>query len=311
MYPKRFRLRVALPAALAVSASLLGAATADAADPQKLAGIGDSISQGFSANNFPGDHPSYGFGQGTDSGVNSLYLRYKAKFPAFTKEFVSVSGAEMVGGGNNAAAQAARICAQASRPNRVLIELGGNDVCSRDSGTAADATSNLYSVTTYRNGLKAALELLGGCLPSGSQVLVMSMPRVDYLYEAGNAKNAFLCNTVWTLAGVCRVVTAEGNAARRRQIGARVDAYNDGIAAEVGAADARYAGKVHFVTDWQGSLTSNPNTSVGSYKFGAGDINTVDCFHPHKDTGQKKLACDAWEASEYGNLANIGTTCLR
>lgn len=311
MRPAKFRPRVALPAALAAGLGLLGAATADAADPQKLAGIGDSISQGFSANNFPGDHPSYAFGQGSDAGVNSLYLRYKAKFPAFTKEFVSVSGAEMVGGGNNAAAQAARICAQASRPNRVVIELGGNDVCNRSSGTAADAASNLYSVTTYRNALKAALDLLGGCLPSGSQVLILSMPRVDYLYEAGNAKNVLLCNAVWSLAGVCRVVTAESSATRRRQLGARVDAYNDGLQAEVAAADTRYSGKVHFVTDWQGALSGNPNSSVGSYKFGAADINTVDCFHPHKDTGQKKLACDAWEASEYGNLSNIGTTCLR
>ena len=305
---RRHDLRAALTAA---GLSLLVAATADAADPQKLAGIGDSISQGFSANNWPGDHPSYAFGQGTDAGVNSLYLRYKAKFPALTKEFVTVSGAEMVGGSNSAAAQAARICAQGSRPNRVVIELGGNDVCNRDSGTAADAASGLYSVTTYRNGLKAALDLLGGCLPSGSQVLVLSMPRVDYLYEAGNAKNAFLCNTVWSLAGVCSVVTSESNATRRRQIGARVDAYNDGLRTEVAAAESRYTGKVHFITDWQGPLTSSPNTSVGAYKFSAADINTVDCFHPHKDTGQKKLACDAWEASEYGNLANIGSTCLR
>jgi lysophospholipase L1-like esterase len=283
---------------------------ASAADAQKLSGIGDSISQGFSANNWPGDHPSYAFGQGTDTNVNSLYLRYKAKFPGFTKEFVSVSGAEMVGGSNNAAAQASRICAQASRPNRVVIELGGNDVCNRDKGSSTDAASNMYSVTTYRNGLKAALDVLGGCLPTGAQVLVLSMPRVDFLYEAGNAKNAILCNAVWSLAGVCPIVTGESSADRRRQIGARVDAYNDGLYAEVTAADSRYAGKVHFITDWQGGLASNPNTSIGAYQFSAGDINTADCFHPHKDTGQKKMACAAWEASEYGNLGNIATTCL-
>jgi lysophospholipase L1-like esterase len=276
-----------------------------------LAGIGDSISQGFSANSWPGDHPSYAFGQGTDSSVNSLYLRFKAKFPSFTKEFVSVSGAEMVGGSNNAAAQARRICAQASKPDRVVLELGGNDVCNRNTGSATDAASNLYSVTTYRNALKAALDVLGGCLASGAEVTVLSMPRVDFLYEAGNARNALLCNGVWSLAGVCRVVTGESDANRRRQLGARVDAYNDGIHAEVDAANTRYPGKVHFNNDWQGSLTTNPNTSVGSYKFGAADINTVDCFHPYKDTGQKKLACAAWEAGEYGNLSNISTTCLR
>ena len=304
---KRPRTRAAVTATL--TAGLLGATVASAADPQKLAGIGDSISQGFSANNWPGDHPSYAFGQGTDAGVNSLYLRFKAKFPALTKEFVTVSGAEMVGGSNNAAAQASRICAQATRPNRVVLELGGNDICNR--GSATDATANLYSVTTYRNALKAALDLLGGCLPSGSEVMVLSMPRVDYLYEAGNAKSAFLCNTVWSLAGVCSIVTSESDATRRRQIGTRVDAYNDGSHAEVAAANTRYPGKVHFGNDWQGALATNPNTSVGSYKFSAGDINSVDCFHPYKDTGQKKLACAAWEAGEYGSLANISTTCLR
>lgn len=310
MRPSRPCPRVVLGAAL-TAAALLAAPAAHAADPQKLAGIGDSISQGFSANNWPGDHVTYAFGQGTDTGVNSLYLRFKAKFPGFTKEFVTVSGAEMVGGSNNAAAQASRICAQASRPNRVVLELGGNDVCNRSSGSATDAASNLYSVTTYRNALKAALDLLGGCLPSGAEVLVLSMPRVDYLYEAGNAKNAFLCNTVWSLAGVCSVVTGESDAGRRRQMGTRVDGYNDGIHAEVDGANLRYPGKVHFASDWQGALGTNPNSSVGSYKFSASDINSADCFHPYKDTGQKKLACAAWEAGEYGNLANIATTCLR
>lgn len=300
-----------LLAALVGLPVLAAAPSARAADPQKLSGMGDSISQGFSANNLPFDHPDLAFGQGTDAGVNSLYTRYKAKFPAMTKEFVSVTGAQMVGGSNNAAAQASRICAQAVKPNRVVIELGGNDVCNRSKGSATDATSNMLSVTTYRNGLKAALDLLGGCLPTGSQVLVLSMPRVDYLYEAGNAKSVFLCNAVWGLAGICRIVTAESDAGRRRQIGARVDQYNDGLKEEVLAADARYAGKVDFVTDWQGSLTTSPNTSVGSYQFKSDEISTVDCFHPHKTSGQRKLACAAWEASEYGSLSNISTTCLK
>lgn len=279
-----------------------------AADPAKLSGIGDSISQGWGANNWPGEHPEYGFGQGTDAKVNSLYLRYKAKNAAMTKEFVSESGAEMVGGKNNAAGQAARICAMAQKPNRVVLELGGNDVCSRDKGSSSDATSNLYSVTTYRNALKAALDLLGGCLPSGSQVQVLSMPRVDFLYEAGNARNVLTCNLVWSTAGVCRVVTGESSATRRAAIGARVDQYNEGLRAEVDAAATKYSGKVSFITDWRGSATAN--SSVGTYHFGKDDIDGFDCFHPAKDTGQRKLACAAWEAAEYGSLANV-PTCLK
>lgn len=297
--------------ALILSACVLATPAWVSADPAKLAGIGDSISQGFAANNFPGDHADMAFGQGSDREVNSLYLRYKARFPSFAKEFVSVSGAEMVGGSNNAAAQAQRICRQSSKPDRVVIELGGNDVCNRNKGSASDAVSNLYSVTTYRNALKAALDTLGGCLAAGSQVLVMSMPRVDFLYEAGNAKSAFACNAVWGLAGICSIVTSEGNATRRRQIGARIDQYNDGLKLEVQAAQSRYGSKVRFLTDWQGSLSSNPKSSVGAYQFGKDDIDSFDCFHPYRTTGHKRLACAAWEASEYGMLANIRTTCLQ
>jgi lysophospholipase L1-like esterase len=297
--------------ALLLTAAALAVPQIAVADPAKLAGIGDSISQGFAANNFPGDHADMAFGQGTDREVNSLYLRYKARFPAFAKEFVSVSGAEMVGGSNNAAAQAGRICRQTTKPDRVVIELGGNDVCNRGKGSASDAASNLYSVTTYRNALKAALDTLGGCLPAGSQVLVMSMPRVDFLHEAGNAKNAFACNAVWGLAGICSIVTSEGNATRRRQIGARIDQYNDGLRVEVQAAQSRYGSKVKFLTDWQGPLSSNPKSSVGAYQFGKDDIDSFDCFHPYRTTGHKRLACAAWEASEYGVLSNIRTTCLQ
>ncbi|HMU38248.1 MAG TPA: SGNH/GDSL hydrolase family protein [Pseudomonadota bacterium] len=288
--------------------SVLLPTTLWAADPEKLSGIGDSISQGWGANNFPGEHPEFGFGQGTDTKVNSVYLRFKAKFSGMTKEFVSESGAEMVGGRNNAAGQAARICAMAKKPNRVILELGGNDVCSRDKGSSSDATSKLYSVTTYRNALKSALDVLAGCLPAGSQVQVLSMPRVDYLYEAGNAKNFITCNLVWSIAGVCRVVTGEGNASRRAAIGARVDQYNDGLRAEVEAAASRNAGKINFFTDWRGTATAN--SSVGTYRFSKDDIDGLDCFHPAKDTGQRKLACAAWEAGEYGSLSNV-PSCLK
>ena len=66
---------------LGVLSAVLLPTLASAADPSKLSGIGDSISQGWGANNFPGEHPELGFGQGTDATVNSLYLRYKAKMP--------------------------------------------------------------------------------------------------------------------------------------------------------------------------------------------------------------------------------------
>jgi lysophospholipase L1-like esterase len=292
------------------AAQPLGSRSAEA-QPRKLAGIGDSISQGFSANNLPGDHPDQAFGQGTDSAVNSLYSRYLTQFPGFTKQFQSVTGAEMVGGTNSAAAQAQRVCMQTQKPDRVYILLGGNDVCNRDSN-AADATANMYSVMTYRNALKAALDTLAGCLAPGSQVLVLSMPRVDFLYDAGNAKNTIVCNSVWFTASVCRIVTGESSATRRAQIGARVDQYNFGLREEVRAADVRHSARgVRFLTDWQGPMSSRPATSVGTYRFTKDDIALDDCFHPYYNTGQKRLACAAWEASEFGSLSNINKNCLK
>ncbi len=288
----------------------LGVPAIAVAQPRKLAGIGDSISQGYSANNLPGDTPRYAFGQGTESEVNSLYSRYLAMFPGMSKQFESVTGAEMVGGMNSAAAQAQRICMQTEKPNRVYIELGGNDICNRASTTSGDATVNLYSVTTYRNALKAAIDVLAGCLPMGSQVLVLSMPRVDFLYDAGNAKS-ITCRAVWSLASVCRIVTAESDAARRAQIGARIDQYNAGLREEARSADVRYAARgIRFMTDWQGPMTSRPSSSVGTYRFTKDDIALDDCFHPYYSTGQRKLACAVWEASEFGTLGNINKNCL-
>jgi hypothetical protein len=281
------------------------------AQPRKLAGIGDSISQGFSASALPFDTPDRAFGQGTDATVNSLYSRYLARIPGFTKQFASVTGAEMVGGSDNAAAQAQRICMQTTKPDRVYILLGGNDVCNRTRATGSDATVNMYSVTTFRNGLKAALDTLAGCLASGSQVQVLSMPRVDFLYDAGNAKNTITCNSVWVLASVCRIVTAESDATKRAQIGARVDQYNAALREETRAADVRHSSRgIRFLTDWQGPMSSRPSTSVGTYRFTKDDISIDDCFHPYYNTGQRRLACTAWEAGEFGSLSNISRTCL-
>src|SRR5690606_1939896 len=91
------------------------------------------------------------------------------------------------------------------------------------------------------------------------------------------------------------------------QIGARIDQYNDALAAEVHAyatnANGRNPRGVGFVTDWTGSIAGgHENTSIGTYRFGAADINGVDCFHPNVD-GQKKTACLAWAKGPEGNGA--------
>lgn len=296
-------MRAAILAIVLGSVFVVGSVGANEwAPPSKQANAGDSISQGFAANGWPGDHPDLSWVQGTDDRVDSTAERLASTYgTGFTQEAESVTGAEMVGGDDNFPAQAMRICAQTVKPTRVRVLLGGNDICNRDRSSSADAAANLYSTETFLNAFRAGVDQLIGCLPPGSVVQVLSFPRVDKLYEAGHAKSAWCWLGVWPLAGVCRIVTAESNGARRAQLGDAVDALNDALAAEVAAyatnANGKNPGKIAFASDWAGSIaTGHENTSVGTYIFTKDDINGVDCFHPNV-AGQARLACLAWSKS--------------
>ncbi|MBX3226732.1 MAG: hypothetical protein KIT84_39070 [Labilithrix sp.] len=274
------------------------------AAPTKQANAGDSISQGFGANGWPGDHEDLSWVQGTDSRVSSTADRLARMQSGFTEESESVTGAEMVGGDDSFPAQAARICAQRVKPTRVRVLLGANDVCNRPKSNSGDAAANMYSVGTYTNALRAGLNQLAQCLPAKSVVQVLSVPRVDALYEAGHDKSYWCHWGIWPIAGICRIVTGESNASRRAQVGARVDQYNDAIAAEMRAYNSNSNGKNPkghaFVTDWVGSIAAGKkNTSIGTFKFTENDINGVDCFHPNVK-GQGRLACLAWAKSPDG-----------
>jgi hypothetical protein len=273
--------------------------------PHKQSNIGDSISQGFDANSVPLDHPSLSWVQGTDDRIDSLYSRQAALSASFEQEPESVTGAELVGGDDNFPAQASRVCAQSTVPDEVFLLLGANDLCNRTRANGNDATVNLYSLDTTREFLRAGIDQLVACMPRGGLVQVMSMPRVDYLYEAGHAKS-FWCNWgVWPIAGVCRIVTGESSASKRAQLGTFVDAYNQLLADEVHAYDTNANGKndkaIRFVTDWMGSsATGHDSTSIGTFHFNENDINGVDCFHPNEDA-QGRIACLAWAANPFGS----------
>jgi lysophospholipase L1-like esterase len=297
--------RRAIPAIALGSLLFVSSATADEwTPPAKQSNAGDSISQGFGANGWPGDHPDLSWAQGSDDRVDSTASRTAATYAGFTQEPESVTGAEMVGGNDNFAAQASRICEQSPLPVRVRVLLGGNDVCNRPRSSSGNAAANLYSIDTWTNAIRAGLDQLAACLPPKSVVQLLSMPRVDGLYDAGKAKSLWCSWGVWPLAGVCRIVTAETNAGKRAQIGERIDRYNDALASEVQAyatnANGRNGRGVGFITDWVGSTAAGQqNTSVGTFRFGANDINGVDCFHPNIG-GQARIACLAWAKSPDG-----------
>jgi hypothetical protein len=136
----------------------------------------------------------------------------------------------------------------------------------------------------------------GKALPSGSTVMMVSVPRVQDLRAVGLAKQAsnsrINCENFWASYDVCRIATAGGTAA---EIKARYDAIEErqrAYNAKLVALAAEYNGQsgIEVVTDY------DPNgvaTSVGSYSFQAGDINGGDCFHPSIQ-GQNKLSEVIW-----------------
>lgn len=287
-----------------VVAALLPCGAAWAQLPTKQSNVGDSMSQGAVADGWPADRPELSWVQGTSGDVYSVYMRYLELVPSLTQQPESVSGAEMVGGGNNFAAQAARVCAQEEKPQHVSVLLGANDVCNRPRSSSGDPAETLYSIETWVNALWAGLDQLAACLPEGARVHVLSVPRVDFLYNAGYAKSLYCPYVVWPAVGICRIVTAETKGWRRALIGARINEYNEVIRAEAESYDSNANGQnprgVRILSDWQGSIEDGyQNSSVGTYIFRAADINGTDCFHASV-LGQRRLACAAWASNPDG-----------
>jgi hypothetical protein len=268
----------------------------------KLSGIGDSIMQGFDANacgaSICFDEPEYSFAQGTSPEVRSLYLRFDD--PGI--EFVSVTGAAMIGGSNNAKAQANRLCQQATRPNRIVILLGANDICQ------SDTTTTLPTAEEFSLALSDALSVLvaESCdLARGSSIHVMSVPRIDFLQTSGIAKADVDCASIWQNFDICRLATNSPSLETMQAIAATVQAYNQSILETVTRVQASVDGsrELTLTTDYVGS---DPNTSFGTYQFAPDDLSSLDCFHPSVE-GQRKLACMAWESWQ-GSLDLTG--CL-
>jgi hypothetical protein len=269
----------------------------------KLSGIGDSIMQGFNAGSCGRslclEQPEYSFAQGTNAEVRSLYLRFENP----GEEFVSVSGAEMIGGASSAKSQATRICQQQVRPNRIVILLGGNDVCNSSS------VASLPSVADFASALGDALGLLVSdpCdLDPGSAIHVVSVPRVDLLYDAGLAKSDVDCSSVWQRFGICSLVTAAPTKETLSAVAARIAGYNQAILDTVTMIESGIdpGRDLHVTTDYVGDT---PDSSFGTYGFLPEDLSSLDCFHPSIE-GQTKLACLSWESWQGGGAT---ADCLK
>jgi lysophospholipase L1-like esterase len=262
-------LTIGLATALMSTTSAYAAA---ATPPTSMASMGDSISRGFNACGWYADCPGRSFSTGDDGGVNSHYLRIRAKNSGIT--------------GNNrndarSGAKAADMPDQASTAvsqgaQYVTMLIGANDAC-----TGSEST--MTSVGSFRGSIDTALNTLKAGLPN-AKVLVISIPDVKRLWAVG--KDNASARGAWGLFRICQSLLANptsnaaADAARRDRVRQRVVDFN----AQLAQACDRYGSNCRF-----------DGNTVFNYPFALSQVSTWDYFHPNA-RGQAILATISYEA---------------
>ena len=284
-----------------------------AAAPAKAVASGDSITMGFGAdctrNRYfwdlfcllGGDQPEHSWFDGWDNSVNSVHDKYKVIAPNIdANKEAAKSGAEMRGGSDSFAIQADRILAQSTVADHVEVVLGGNDICNRGCVDPANCDDPLYTESQWRSAVQLGLDKLVAGLPSGSTVLLGSVPRVQDLRAAGLEKEASSsgvnCENIWSTYSVCRIATNGGTmngedfSARYNGINAAQRRYNEILAEEAAAYNG--VNGVEVVAEYNGE----ENLNTGTFQFSKDDIDGGDCFHPSLK-GQSTIADLMWSGN--------------
>ncbi|MCA1645958.1 MAG: GDSL-type esterase/lipase family protein, partial [Chloroflexi bacterium] len=206
---------------------------------------------------------------GTDTAVNSHYLRLLAVQPAISdKNYNDArSGAKM------ADLKGQALTAVAQRVQYVTILMGANDAC---TGSVASMTS----ADAFQAEFTDALQTLRAGLPKAA-LFVTSIPNAYHLWEIGYTNPAAVAT--WSALQICQSMlanptsTAPADAARRQQVLDRITAYNTRLQTVCGQVTAcKYDGGAVF-----------------GYSFGQSLVSTWDYFHPNR-AGQAILASQTW-----------------
>ena len=254
----------------------LGSAAAAIAYPGSIAATGDSITRAYNTGFIPyTDNPSASWSTGTNSAVDSQYLRLLAVHPAILgRNFNDAkSGARMT----DLAGQMQVAASQ--RAAYVTVEMGGNDVC-----TSSEST--MTSVASFRAQFSAAMNTITAASRK-ALVSVSSIPNVYGLWSI--FKDNGTARFVWSLFGVCQSMlanadsTAQADVDRRARVLQREKDFNDVLESVCALyAQCRYDKGAVFNT-----------------VFTTADVTSRDYFHP-STAGQAKLAAVSWAAGYWG-----------
>ena len=269
-------------ALLVAAAFLIGLVPAAAAAtpplPASIAAVGDSITQAASTGGSLGaDYPQNSWSTGTNTAVNSHYLRLLALNSAISGRNYnrSVSGAKMV----DLNGQMQNVVAL--QPDYLTVLIGGNDLCT-------DTAPGMTSVSAFRTQFEAAMATLAAGSPN-TNIYVSSIPNVYHLWEL--FKGDFWARFIWSVGNICQSLlanptsTTQTDVARRAAVAQRNVDFNTQLA-QVCAA--------YIHCRWDGNAAFN---TVFTTSDAAGDY-----FHP-SISGQAKLASVSWAASYWPNGA--------
>lgn len=257
--------------AVALIASAGSAAATTEPIPSSMSSLGDSITRGFNACGWYVDCTSRSWSTGSDSSVNSHYLRIRAKNSAiyFRNYNDARTGAKMVDLNGQATAAANR------GVEYVTILMGANDAC-----TSSEST--MTSVTTYRSQLEQAMNTLSSRLPT-ARIFVSSVPDIKRLWFIG--KDSSSARSAWSGFGICQSMlksptsTAQADVDRRNRVQQRVIDFNTQLA-QVCA--------LHAHCDYD-------DNAVFNYQFVLSQVSGWDYFHPNT-SGQAVLASVTYAA---------------
>lgn len=260
---------VAVAAALLVVPAPAGAAPATPPLPSSMAATGDSITRAHDVDWWHAlrDDPAESWATGTD--VDSSYRRLLAINPAMSGHVDNdaSSGATM------AALDAQVLRAAGQHVAYLTVLMGANDIC-----TSSVAT--MTSTAAFTAEFARALTDFTARDP-GATLFVSSIPNLYRLWSTLHGDR--VARLWWRLLGICpSMLSSSDTEAQRQQVLAQEKADNSVLA----AVCSRYRR-----CTWDGLATFDLD-------FPAGDISTVDYFHPD-EAGQALLARTTWQAGPW------------
>jgi len=234
--------------------------------PNSIAATGDSITRAFNTCSIPfTDCPENSWATGTDTAVNSFYLRIRAV------------NAGITGHANNDARTGARMSnlpdqvsdAIAQRVELVVIEMGANDVCTSDE-------TLMTSVRSFASDFEISIRELRVRLPA-ARVVVGSIPSIYTLWEILHTNSS--ATTTWRLLSICQSMLRNATSLARADEDRRL---------RVQRREVEFNGVLERVCATYANCQWDRNTAY-NYRFRAAEVGTNDYFHPSQ-RGQHSIA---------------------